>query len=217
MTSNHPSWEEIVDAVERSTGALRDHLAGCPTCSKRAAEAARLIGLFREANLEEVPRSIVDEAHKKVVETLRTDSVVASDPAGAFLRRFIDGVGDGLQALWATLVADSHQANLAFRGSTYTAPRMLLYECPQFTISVSLNVGSEPDTIDVLGQVSPRATIDLGGGVVGLKVNDDVHETTLSEFGEFAFYSVTEATLEIEVGVGDALVRLAPISNLPDR
>lgn len=216
MTTRHPSWEEILAFVDDSSEAFSEHIEGCHACADRAADATRLVGLLRESELPDVPEPLADRAFAKVLDALGTDSVVASRSAGAILRRFVSEVGDGLTALWATLVADSQEANLAFRGSTYTSPRMLLYECPEFTISVSLSAGSEPRTVDVMGQVSPRSATELESGMAGLRVGESTQETALSEFGEFAFYAVPHGTVEIEVGLGQRLIRLAPISDLPE-
>lgn len=210
MTTSHPSFEILLDLAEGRdvSGDVRAHVDGCATCRPLAASAEALIAAMENARqLDEVPSNTRSAAMHAIRGELGRIANARPHVLESFLRR----LGDEARVLLAGLAGDSLQPSAATRsGGATAAPRMLLYETDGYEITVALS-RAERGTLDVSGQVTPMSGDLPDGGVVGLRVGDHTDQTSLSELGDFAFRSVPGGELELEVGVGMSLIRLAAI------
>ena len=59
--------------------------------------------------------------------------------------------------------------------------------------------------------MTPRRGELPDGGIVGVRAGENTVTSELSTFGVFSIDAIPSAELEIEVGVADSIIRLAPI------
>jgi hypothetical protein len=117
-----------------------------------------------------------------------------------------------MQEIWATLVADSLKPSLSVRGTTYAAPRALVYEAADFAISISITPDPGVETVRIMGQLIPKLADSVPeGGHVELHSGSTHLEEAISNLGEFRFRDVPKDKIEIVVAVGDLRIRLAPL------
>jgi hypothetical protein len=215
MQSPHPSFEEILDAAEGrpDSESVAAHVAGCDTCRPVATRAASILAALSEARgLEEVPRELRDralDAVRRELDGLRS----APHGAGGFLGDLVAHLRDTIETTIGTLVADSLQASAATRaGAEVTAtPRMLLYETPDYDITLSIAAGPTAGILEIAGQVTPRAGELPTDGIAGIEVGDHTATSSLTAHGEFAFDAVPRGAIAVEIGLGGTIIRLEPI------
>ncbi len=150
----------------------------------------------------------------RVTDALRTKHQAAGSSLADVLVEWAQATRDELTTVWATLVAGGEPSPVLRGGDT--APQTVLYDTPDYSISLSLKPGSQPETVDVAGQVMPKTADALpGDGRVGARVGDQVREVNLAADGRFRVTSLPRGTLQVELGVGRTLVRMAPLAPPP--
>lgn len=212
MTRPHPSFETLLDLAEGRPvpSDVRPHLGTCEACKTLAGRVEALVATMSEARqLDDVPAGL----RVRTVEAVREELARRSRPVTHVLRSFIERLGDEVRLLTAALAGDSLEPSHATRAGTGApvAPRMLVYEAAGYEITISLAAGDRRGTLDVSGQVTPSAGELEAGGEAGLRAGTYEATAPLSGFGEFAFDAVPAGELELEVGVGRSVIRLAPI------
>lgn len=212
MTSPHPNFETLLDLAEgrRVPSIVRQHVSACEPCGSLAADVDALLATMTAARgLEEVP----DEVRNRAMEAVRRELADRRAPVSHILERFIQRLGDDVRFLTALLAGDSLRMSPVTRGGSDepATPRMLLYEADGYEVTVSVAAGERHGTVDVSGQITPSAGGLAEGGTAGLRVAKHTTTTALSEFGEFRFESVPSGELELEIGVGTSIIRLARI------
>lgn len=208
MRSKHPSWQEILDAIERPDGgeSVLAHIDECPRCAAESEEARVLLETFDAAEVRDPSSALMErtlEALRRELRSRREAEAASTGPTGS--------LGAKIREVWATLVADSLKPSLAVRGATHAVPRSLVYETDDFAISLSLGSRSTAKTMSVLGQLIPKRADSLPpGGRIELKAGGSLLQTQISEYGEFRFRDVPQAELEIGVCLGDYRILLTP-------
>lgn len=180
MSANrHFDWEEILDRLEGRHAAEPEfsaHLETCDPCQTLRSEARALLGAMTLAATPE-PSAIL---------RARTWAQIASESARAKLGSIAAGAMAAAKEILATLVADSLQPSLAVRGVTSAAPRLLVYETPEYSVSLSLQDSSASGRHDIVGNLMPKLAAEIPNGA-HMQVEDhpELGSVPISEFGEF--------------------------------
>jgi len=144
----------------------------------------------------------------------RIASEAGTEPAASGVPDRVAAFLSGLAERVATLVTDTARGAavpLAVRGNEIeTAPRMLVYETGEHSISVSIRedagrVHLQGQLLPREGDALPRATarvVDAGGG----------REVDLDEFGAFTASHLAPGPIRVAFRVGDTIIRLAPLT-----
>ena len=157
--------------------------------------------------------SAVDEARRWAAETggASTHSTSLSEAAKAAAGR----LADAATSIIGSLVGDSWtDAAVGVRGSGTTAPRLLIFQAGNFTISISLHPHEDVEslTCDLEGQVAPEDAHDLpDGGRVELASAGRVATTKLDDLGAFSFDSVQIADARLRLILGGATYQIGPL------
>jgi len=181
----HYDWEQILDRVEGripSDPGFRSHLESCPACAGARAEAERLRDALLLAGAKEPGPLLVASTWAAILE----------DSVSRGVRDLASGIGAAAKELWATLTADSLAPSHAVRAADQATPRLLVYETPDYSVSLSFIPTEEKGRTDILGQVVPKNAMELPeGGEVRIANRPDLEAYRMSEFGEFRISGLT--------------------------
>jgi hypothetical protein len=217
--SEHPTWREILDAVESPTGpssGFETHLDRCSSCRAEREAAVRLLGLLERARLAQVPESLMERTLARLHEETG-DTVTGPSSAWELL---LAELRAGLQELSGQLVADSLTPSPAVRGAEPSGPRTLLYETESYSVSLALGRGDAGTAgVSLRGQVIPRIGDCLPAGSRAiLHRADQVTETRLDDLGEFSFSTATvKDPLWLVIVLGSRFVHLGPLAAMSSR
>jgi hypothetical protein len=201
MTSSHPSWEALVAHVFE--GAPLDdprHAAGCERCTSSLAWLDRLARGLELASVPEPSAELVDAAWARIrdANARGLEGRLASLAAHA---------KNELREVMAVLTRDSLALDLAVRGTSLAAPRLLVFETAGFAITISLR--DEAERIDLRGQVVPKDSgVTTLAGSVTVSTQDGPRSTALSAFGEFGFERLPRHPLTLSAEIGETRIRL---------
>lgn len=235
--SEHFTWRQILDVIEgRSDGGSADsHLDSCATCRTQLAEARELAATLRFAaeftptaasvarvlgRLDPYGPELAGEIAWARAEaerlSLPSSSAAESPAAEPLLARLGARV---VALLRATLVADSWSTAAAgVRGTSTASPRILVYETPEYAVSLSLHLGADPESLelDVIGQVAPRKGAALPEGVMAtLETMDGASvQSAVEPFGEFRFEGLRAQPLRLELQLGHERIEVGPLPEL---
>jgi hypothetical protein len=205
MTGHHHfDWEQIVDRVEGrvpSDAEFRNHMQVCSSCGAVKAEAERMRDAMLLAGTPEPGPRLVARTWARILE----DAVVQR------ARDFAAGVRAAVEEVWATLSADSLLPSAAVRGIDHATPRLLVYETPEYSVSLSFYAAGKTGATDIVGQVVPKNAPELpGGGQVRISDQPDLYHVT--DFGEFRIsgVEVTEST-RLTVAFPDLHIHIGPL------
>ena len=213
MTGNgHPSWEEILDAVEsreRAAPSILAHIRTCGRCTAVADEARRVLRGLSAAPLSHPPRALVEQTLAALSQRLRDREASASRPLQDELREIAARMREGWRAVVAALIADSWRASPALRGTAGAGSRVLIYETEGFSIAVSLTNDLGSTGRSLIGQVVPREGTALppAGWVLVRKAPDVVGER-LTDLGGFQLTELTPEMADLDLVLGDEHVSL---------
>jgi len=204
LASSHPSsdlgwadraWSELSEAVQSSPPS---DLA--PDVAWAEAEAVRL----SDSSIDPATPTISERIGNKVQ---------------ALGERLLDEVAQVARTVQATLLADSWtDAAVAVRGSSASAPRTLLYETDNHTVSLSFQPGLDPQRIDlaVIGQLTPHEGTELTANAIisvrGREGSEVV--TSIDAFGTFRFDKLDQAPHNFQLIVGRDRIEIGPLPEL---
>jgi hypothetical protein len=211
VNAKHATWREILDRIEHPEAAPADrHIAACPECKQRLAEARALLETLHACRLPDPPPAAVEKAMARLVAELAGDGQASGARAwAAWLVATLERGGAQLAAVTATLVADSLQPSPQLRGAVVAAPRMLRYETDEYAVAIAVTPDRSGDRCDLRGQVSPRQGTDLpSGGRVALARRGGVAESALSAHGEFLLEAVPQSASDLRIAIGDMLIKV---------
>ncbi|MCA9730045.1 MAG: hypothetical protein KC729_20345, partial [Candidatus Eisenbacteria bacterium] len=191
MSGNgHFDWQQVLDRVEGRIpydAAFWTHLDSCSACAALRTDAEALVDSLLVAGAPEPGAGLM----------ARTWSAILQDAAGRKVRSLVENVRAVAAEVWATLVADSLVPSAAVRGAATASPRLLVYETPEYSVSLSFLTGADRGRTDLVGTVVPKQAPELpAGGSVEVADRTDVEPAKVSEFGEFRFdgIALAEAT-----------------------
>jgi len=210
--NDHPSWEEILNAIERPEaldGALVEHLKTCDACLPNRKEAQALLDLLESGRLPEIPPAVLDRTRARLAAAFAEDdrtrlAVTAAELLSEAVQRTKDIAAD-----IASLVADSWQPAVGVRGvATDAQPRVLRYESGAYAITFSL-VDADDGGRSILGQVVPDEGVVLPpGGSAIVQTGGTSHRAALSPHGEFRLRELTRELPELMIAVGSDRIRV---------
>jgi hypothetical protein len=214
MSRDHPNWQETIDVLE-SPGKVDEgtgkHLVDCPRCRLVADRARALLATFEVARVGGPSEALKDQTWILLQDDLRSRAQrrgEGTEPGEHVFR----GAVSRMQEILATLVADSLRPSLSVRGTTFAAPRALVYEAADFAVSLSITPDPKGETVSIMGQLIPKLADSVPqGGRVELDAGPIHLEEAISSLGEFRFRDVPKGKIEIVVSVGDLRIRLAPL------
>lgn len=216
MTRNgHPSWEEILDAVEsprRASPFIRDHLRTCDHCRTVADEARRVLQSLSAARLPHPPRALVEQTLAALSQRLQEREAAAARPFQGDVREIIARLQAGWRGVAAALIADSWRASPALRGAAEASSRVLIFETEGYSIAISVSNVAGASGRHLIGQVVPRQGTALppAGWALARQAPDVVAER-LTDLGEFQLTGLAPETTELDLVLGEEHVSV----NLP--
>jgi hypothetical protein len=143
----------------------------------------------------------------------RTWAAIMEDSLSRGVRDIASGIKATARELWATLTADSLTPSTAVRAGDHATPRLLVYETPDYSVSLSFVPTEEKGRSDILGQVVPKNALELpGGGEVEIADRPDLEKYRVSEFGEFRISGVKLAEVShLTVEFPEMRIHLGPL------
>jgi hypothetical protein len=214
MSRRHPTWEGTIETLESPGGVDQrtgKHLEDCPRCRLVANGARVLLATLEDAGIGGPSEALKDQTWVLLREDLQSRAQRHGDWPESADRAF-RGAVSRVKEIWATIVADSLKPSLSVRGTTYAAPRALVYEAADFAISVSITPDPGGETVSIMGQLIPKLADSVPeGGRVELNAGPTHLEDAISNLGEFRFRDIPKGRIEIVVAVGDLRIRLAPL------
>jgi hypothetical protein len=185
MTGKHFEWEQILDRVEGRLpmdAEFQSHLDGCPACAAARSDAERLRDAMLVAGAPEPGTLLI----------ARTWAAILEDSVSRRVREAASGIRSAARELWATLTADSLVPSAVVRSGDHATPRLLVYETPDYAVSLSFIPTEEKGRTDILGQVVPKNAMELPeGGEVHIANRPELEAYRMSEFGEFRIAGLT--------------------------
>ncbi|MCA9754853.1 MAG: hypothetical protein KDA27_03555 [Candidatus Eisenbacteria bacterium] len=228
--SEHLTWRQSLDLVEGrdDLGTKAEHLEACESCRSMVDEARMLASTFRFAadlqpsealiaqvvgKLDHYGPELVQEIAWAREEAARlsgtSPSTARPESLGARLKSKVQDF------LATTLVADSWATAAAgVRGASTASPRVLVYETTDYTVSISLHAGPDPERVelDLVCQIAPKQGSGLPAGLVAAveTADGETIETNVEPFGEFRFEKLASSPVRLELRTGEERVVVGP-------
>lgn len=192
-----------------SEDSARRHLLGCPDCADRMAEWRAVAWSVALASPEPEPGVVAEiwrEAQRRTQPQPETEVPFA---AGRPAR----GLRSTFRRLAATLRPVPLQPALAVRGPAVAAPRLLIFETEEHTISLSISLSPAPGGARIIGGIAPKAGCTLAsGGRVALYAGGQALTGEISSYGAFTLDGVPIGDLHLEINLGGDVIEISPIS-----
>lgn len=202
----HFDWEQILDRVDGRVPydpAFWTHIQQCTPCASAHNEADGLREAMFLAAAREPGRLLIARAWASILE----------DRVTGRARQLATEIREAAAEVWAVLIADSLAPSAAVRGGNHASPRLLVYETPEYSVSLSFLPAAEKGHADILGQVVPKSALELpAGGEVQVTNRPDLQGYQVSEFGEFRISGValSEGT-RLTVAFPELRIHLGPL------
>jgi len=209
---DHPTWDDLISHAQDPTAdrSIDAHISHCSPCREQLDEALRLLAIFRDAREARFSAPDRAEAKRILAEELKRQARIGAVSVGERLRE----TAATLKEVWADLVLDSLSPSHALRGGAGTAaPRMLLYETGDHTITLSLPAGSPPGAPQALhGQVAPRGDAPLPFNAQAFfedaATGGRAEGVTLSPEGSFSLPAIPEGQASLTLILADEKIHL---------
>jgi len=230
--SDHLTWRQILDLIEGrdSSEPRAEHLRSCAPCGQLAKDARFLSETLHFARttipgeleaaevvsrLDHYGPELVSEIEWARAEADRLSTSALPSPGStgdSWAARVRSGIA---RLLEAALVADSWMDQaVAVRGSSNASPRILVYETEDYTVSISLHLGADPQQpeVDLIGQMAPRQGTALPAGIVAHLVTDDGAslDSSVEPYGEFRFETLRSQPASLAIDFGSDRIEIGP-------
>lgn len=195
--------EQLLDMAQgRAEGAMADriqvHLAsGCARCQDNWDWIQKIVRLTATDDSVEPPRRVLDRA-------IRLFEVHGPQRKPSVLERMV-----------ASLVFDSlAQAQPVGVRQAEPAARQYVYRANDWDVDLSFEVGEEPETINITGQVlkSETAAEEVANIPVHLGQEGKILASTVTDrLGEFTFDHVASGTYDLSIELHDQQLWIEPL------
>jgi hypothetical protein len=195
------------DSEKASWEVERTHLLTCTDCARRAVEFRETLWALELATDEPAP-GLVTQVWLEARRCLDLDS----HPEKGLARRLTGKLGGLVRELAASLTVESATPSLAVRGANRAAPRLMVFETEEYTVSVSVSGTAQPDRFCLVGHVTPKVSESLpGSGQATVFGGAEVIRVPLNELGEFEVDAAPRGDLHIDLELGGARIQLSPV------
>jgi hypothetical protein len=128
------------------------------------------------------------------------------------LGRLRDALAGKWREITGILVQDSLAPSAAVRSAGVAAPKLLVFETPDFLISLSFSGRPEAQRLEIIGQIAPRTADHLPpGGRIEVWSDSETNFGEINDRGEFALEEVPRGDLHIDILMGGDSIQLSPI------